>query len=42
MNKGETALRDRLNQIILEARKSGEIDKLSVKWLDRPAGDLPL
>jgi len=42
VNKGETALRDRLNQIILEARKSGEIDKLSVKWLGRPAGDLPL
>lgn len=40
--KGETALRERLNAIILEARKNGEIDKLSTKWLGRAAGDLPL
>jgi polar amino acid transport system substrate-binding protein len=40
--KGEAALKDRLNQIILEARKNGEIDKLSTKWLGRAAGELPL
>lgn len=42
VNKGETALRDRLNAIVLEAKKNGEIDKLSTKWLGRAAGDLPL
>ena len=42
VNKGETALRDRLNAIVLEAKKNGEIDKLSNKWLGRAAGDLPL
>ncbi len=40
--KGETALKDRLNALILEAKKSGEVDKLSNKWLGRGAGDLPL
>lgn len=40
--KGETALRERLNAIILEARDSGELDRLSSKWLGRPAGELPL
>lgn len=40
--KGEDALRLRVNEIIAEARKSGDIDKLSSKWLGRPAGDLPL
>ena len=39
--KGEDALRLRVNAIIAEARKSGDIDKLSQKWLGRPAGDLP-
>jgi polar amino acid transport system substrate-binding protein len=42
VNKGETALKERLNQIILEAKKNGEIDKLSTKWLGRVAGELPL
>lgn len=42
LNKGEPALKEKLNQIILEARKNGDIDKLSNKWLKRPAGDLPL
>jgi polar amino acid transport system substrate-binding protein len=42
VNKGETALRARLNEIILEAKKNGEIDRLSNKWLGRPAGELPL
>jgi polar amino acid transport system substrate-binding protein len=40
--KGEIALRDRLNALILEARQSGELDRLSRKWLDRESGDLPL
>ena len=35
-------IRDRVNEIIAEARKSGEIDKMATKWLGRPAGDLPL
>ncbi len=39
--KGEDKLRLRVNEIIAEARKSGDIDKLSSKWLGRPAGDLP-
>ena len=40
--KGEDKLRMKVNEIIAEARKSGEIDKMSMKWLGRPAGDLPL
>ncbi|MGJ7501129.1 transporter substrate-binding domain-containing protein [Variovorax sp. ZT5P49] len=39
--KGEDALRLKVNEILLDARKSGELDKLAVKWLGRPAGDLP-
>jgi polar amino acid transport system substrate-binding protein len=39
--KGDDALRARLNEIIAEAKKSGEIDKMAVKWLGRPAGALP-
>lgn len=40
--KGQTALRDKLNALIAEAKKNGEIDRLATKWLGRPAGDLPL
>jgi len=40
--KGEDKLRLKVNEIIAEARKSGEIDKMATKWLGRPAGDLPL
>jgi len=40
--KGEDALRGKVNEIILAARKDGTIDKLSQQWLGRPAGDLPL
>jgi len=40
--KGEDALRAKVNEIILAARKDGSIDALSQKWLGRPAGDLPL
>lgn len=40
--KGETALKNRLNEIILEAKRNGTIEKLSTKWLGRTAGELPL
>ena len=39
--KGEDKLRTRVNEIIAEAKKAGDLDKLSTKWLGRPAGDLP-
>lgn len=39
--KGEDKLRLRVNEVIAEARKSGDIDKMALKWLGRPAGDLP-
>lgn len=40
--KGQDALRKKVNEILLAARKDGSIDKLSQQWLGRPAGDLPL
>ena len=39
--KGEDKLRTRVNEIIADAKKAGDLDKLSSKWLGRPAGDLP-
>ena len=42
VGKGEDKLRLKINEIIAEAKKSGDIDKMAVKWLGRPAGDLPL
>ena len=39
--KGEDALRARVNEVIAEAKKSGELDRLAQKWLGRPAGELP-
>jgi polar amino acid transport system substrate-binding protein len=39
--KGEDKLRAKVNEIIAAAKASGELDKLAVKWLGRPAGDLP-
>jgi polar amino acid transport system substrate-binding protein len=39
--KGEDKLRSKVNEIIAGAKASGELDKLSLKWLGRPAGDLP-
>ena len=39
--KGEDKLRLKVNEIIAEATKSGDIDKMAMKWLGRPAGDLP-
>ena len=39
--KGEDPLRLKVNEIIIAAKKSGEIDALAKKWLGRPAGTLP-
>jgi polar amino acid transport system substrate-binding protein len=41
VGKGEDKLRLKVNEIIAEARRNGDIDKMAVKWLGRPAGDLP-
>ncbi|KQV96914.1 transporter substrate-binding domain-containing protein [Rhizobacter sp. Root1221] len=40
--KGEDKLRAKVNEIIAEAKKAGDLDKMATKWLGRPAGDLPL
>ena len=39
--KGEDALRTKVNEIILAAKKSGDLDTMAKKWLGRPAGTLP-
>ena len=39
--KGEDALRTRVNAIIAEAKKSGDLDRMAQKWLGRTAGQLP-
>ena len=39
--KGEDKLRVKVNEIIADAKKSGDLDKIAVKWLGRPAGNLP-
>ena len=39
--KGEDKLRLKVNEVIAAAKKNGDIDKMSVKWLGRPAGTLP-
>jgi polar amino acid transport system substrate-binding protein len=39
--KGEDKLRLKVNEIIAAAKASGDIDKMSQKWLGRPAGELP-
>lgn len=41
VGKGEDKLRLKVNEIIAEGRKSGDIDKMAMRWLGRPAGDLP-
>ena len=41
VGKGEDKLRQKVNEILLDARKNGDIDKMAVKWLGRPAGELP-
>lgn len=40
--KGEDKLKAKVNEILAEAKKSGELDTMAKKWLGRPAGDLPL
>ncbi|WP_157270645.1 transporter substrate-binding domain-containing protein [Azohydromonas aeria] len=39
--KGEDKLRLKVNEIIAAAKASGELDRMAVKWLGRPAGELP-
>ena len=39
--KGEDKLRLKVNEVLAEAKKNGDLDKLAMKWLGRPAGDLP-
>jgi len=39
--KGEDKLRLKVNEIIAAAKAAGDLDKMSTKWLGRPAGDLP-
>ena len=39
--KGEDALRLKVNAVIAEAKKSGDIEKMAQKWLGRTAGNLP-
>jgi polar amino acid transport system substrate-binding protein len=39
--KGEDKLRLKVNEVIAEAKKNGDLDKIAVKWLGRPAGNLP-
>jgi len=41
VGKGEDKLRLKVNEIIAGAKASGELDKMAVKWLGRPAGELP-
>ncbi len=41
VGKGEDKLRLKVNEIILGAKASGDLDKMAVKWLGRPTGDLP-
>ena len=40
--KGEDALLAKVNEIIVAAKASGELEALSKKWLGRGTGDLPL
>jgi len=41
VGKGEDKLRLKVNEVIAAAKTSGDIDKMAVKWLGRPAGTLP-
>ncbi|QHJ01236.1 transporter substrate-binding domain-containing protein [Xylophilus rhododendri] len=42
MNKGEDALKNKVNAIIADAKKDGTLDAMSKKWLGRTTGELPL
>ena len=39
--KGEDKLRAKVDEILMEARGNGDIDRIAMKWLGRPAGKLP-
>ena len=39
--KGEDALRTKVNEVIADLKKSGDLDKIANRWLGRPAGVLP-
>jgi polar amino acid transport system substrate-binding protein len=41
VGKGEDKLRAKVNEIIAGAKASGDLDRMAVKWLGRPAGELP-
>ncbi len=41
VGKGEDKLRLKVNEIIAAGKRAGDLDKMAVKWLGRPAGDLP-
>ena len=41
VGKGEDNLRLKVNEIIAAAKAAGDIDKMALKWLGRPAGELP-
>lgn len=41
VGKGEDKLRLKVNEIIADAKKSGDLDKMAMKWLGRPTGELP-
>jgi polar amino acid transport system substrate-binding protein len=41
VGKGEDKLRIKVNEILVTAKKNGDLDKFAQKWLGRPAGDLP-
>jgi polar amino acid transport system substrate-binding protein len=41
VGKGEDKLRLKVNEILADAKKNGDLDKMAMKWLGRPAGDLP-
>ena len=41
VGKGEDKLRTKVNEILADAKKSGDLDKMAMKWLGRPTGDLP-
>ena len=39
--KGEDKLRLKVNEILAQAKASGDLDKMAMRWLGRPAGELP-
>ena len=39
--KGEDKLRLKVNEILAQAKANGDLDKMAMRWLGRPAGDLP-